>query len=246
MAKTEQMEMEVVEQKPEVADAQEQATEPKPEPKAEVAEVNNMDEVSMSVPQNEGSVFTSLAAFKDAYTIGRYFAQSSLIPQSYQGKPMDCAIAVDIANRMGVSPTFVMQNLWVVRGVPSWSGSACMGIIRACGRFKDVKPVYTGERDKDTWGCYISAKDAKTGEEYRGTEVTIKMAKAEGWYNKSGSKWQTMPEQMLAYRASAFFARIYAPNELMGYRVEGEAEDMAKPEKSKAVDVMAGESEVKA
>ena len=48
-----------------------------------------------------------------------------------------------------------------------------------------------------------------------------------------------MPELMLAYRAAAFFARVYAPNELMGYRVEGEVDDMAKPEKSKGVDVFA-------
>ena len=35
-----------------------------------------------------------------------------------------------------------------------------------------------------------------------------------------------MPEQMLAYRAAAFFARIYIPNALMGVVVEGEVEDI--------------------
>lgn len=62
------------------------------------------------------------------------------------------------------------------------------------------------------------------------------MARAEGWYSKPDkygketSKWQTMPEQMLAYRAAAFFARVYVPNSLMGVAVEGEVEDIAKPE----------------
>ena len=62
------------------------------------------------------------------------------------------------------------------------------------------------------------------------------MAKAEGWYSKKDkygnetSKWQTMPELMLAYRAAAFFARVYIPNALMGCAVEGEAEDIVKQE----------------
>ena len=34
-----------------------------------------------------------------------------------------------------------------------------------------------------------------------------------------------MPELMLAYRAAAFFARVYCPEILMGIVVEGEAED---------------------
>lgn len=39
---------------------------------------------------------------------------------------------------------------------------------------------------------------------------------------------QTMPELMLAYRASAFLPEFYIPNSLMGCSVEGEAEDIVK------------------
>ena len=35
----------------------------------------------------------------------------------------------------------------------------------------------------------------------------------------------------LAYRASAFFAKVYIPNALMGAYVEGEVEDISKPER---------------
>ena len=191
------------------------------EPKQELVEINNMDMVEQG-----SSMFGNVATFKEAYVMAQNLAKASLVPQSYQGKPMDCLIAIDIANRMGVSPMVVMQNLWVVRGVPSWSGQACMGIIKSCNRYKDVKYVYTGEKGKDTWGCYVSAKDESSGEEIHGAEVTLDMAKKEGWYEKSGSKWKTMPELMLSYRAAAFFARQYCPNELMGFKVEGEVEDV--------------------
>lgn len=177
--------------------------------------------------------FADTVSFRKLFDIGKMFASSALVPQTYQNRPMDCTIAVDMANRMGVSPMMVMQNLYVVKGKPQWSGQACMSMIRGSGEFKNVRPVYTGTKGEDSWGCYIQAEYRDTGEIVKGTEVTIGMAKAEDWYNKNGSKWKTIPEQMLAYRAAAFFARVYIPNALMGVYVEGEAEDMSKEERDR-------------
>lgn len=173
------------------------------------------------------NVFSDPEAFQNLFNIGKMFASSSLVPQAYQGKPMDCTIAVDMANRMGVSPMMVMQNLYVVQGKPQWSGQACTSMIMASGKFKNVHHVYTGERNTDSWGCFLSAEKVDTGEIVNGAEVTIQMAKDEKWYDKNGSKWKTMPELMLAYRASAFFARVHIPNSLMGCSVEGELEDIS-------------------
>lgn len=191
-----------------------------------------MDEMMVVSEKHElATPFSSAENFQKIFDIGKMFASSQLVPQHYQGKPMDCTIAVDMANRMGISPMMVMQNLYVVKGKPQWSGQACMSLIRGSSDFKDVRPVYTGERNTDSWGCYIRAVDKVTGEIIKGTEVTIGMAKAEEWYQKNGSKWKTMPEQMLAYRAAAFFARVYIPNALMGVAVEGEVEDISKAER---------------
>ncbi len=118
-----------------------------------------------------------------------------------------------------------------------------MSLIRGAGGFRNVRPVYTGERGTDSWGCYIQAEDKGTGEEVKGTEVTIGMAKAQGRHRKCGSKWKTMPEQMLAYRAAAFFARVYIPNALMGVAVDGEAEDIARPERVETDEPLAGITE---
>lgn len=203
-----------------------------------------MDEV-MIQEKNEievDSVFSSLANFKELYDIGKMFASSSLVPAAYQGKPMDCTIAVDMANRMGVSPMMVMQNLHVVKGVPSWSGQACMSLIKASRDYKDAHHVYFGERHTDSWGCRVVAIKRNTGEEIVGPEVTIQMAKDNGWYSKKDkygnetSKWQSIPELMLAYRAAAFFARVHTPNSLMGCKVEGEVEDMQLSQPAKAAD----------
>lgn len=203
----------------------------------EIVKVEQMHELSTNV-------FSSKENFAELFDIGKMFASSTLVPQTYQGKAMDCTIAVDMANRMGVSPMMVMQNLYVVEGKPSWSGQACTSLITGSGKFKNVKHVYTGEKGADTWGCYLQATRIEDNEIVKGAEVTISMAKAEDWYSKTGSKWKTMPELMLAYRASAFFARVHIPNALMGVAVEGEVEDITnKKEVKQAPDVFA-ESEV--
>lgn len=114
----------------------------------------------------------------------------------------------------------VMQNLYVVKGKPSWSGQACKSFIQ--NKFKNVKTIYVGEKGSDERGCYIKATD-DDGDVLEGSTVTIAMAKAEGWINNP--KWRNMPEQMLAYRAAAFFARVYCPEILMGIQVDDEADD---------------------
>lgn len=186
----------------------------------------------MTTPQqtavaSKDNIYASTQAFNELFKIGSVMSKTQLVPYNYRNKPEDCTIAIDIANRNGMSPLSVMQNLYVVKGKPTWSGQACIAMLRASKEYEHVKPVMVGERNTDGWGCYFKAIDKSDGEVAKGTLVTIQMAKDEGWYSKPGSKWPTMPEQMLQYRAAAFFARIYMPNALMGFSVEGEAEDIS-------------------
>jgi hypothetical protein len=67
----------------------------------------------------------------------------------------------------------------------------------------------------------------------------MKMAKAEGWVDKNGSKWKTMPELMIRYRAAAFFGRLYTPEIMMGMQTKEEILDIQhadlSPETTKKV-----------
>lgn len=169
-------------------------------------------------------------SMREAYKLAEIFCQAEIIPEAYRKKPADCMVAIDMANRMGVSPLMVMQSLYVVKGKPSWSGQACMSFIQARPEFTDVRPVYVEHPDTHDRGCYISAKRTSDGSEVKGVLVTLEMAKAEGW--TKNSKWINIPDLMLAYRAASFFARVYCPSVLMGVSVEGEIEDItSKSEK---------------
>jgi len=153
-----------------------------------------------------------------------FLSQSTLIPEAYRGKGADCLIAIDFANRVGMAPTTVMQNLSIVKGKPSWSGQACFALAELSGKFSGLKHVYTGTKGTENRGCYVTGLRNDDGQRVDGTEVTIAMAKAEGW--TSNRKWATMPEQMLAYRAAAFFARVHCPEVLLGLQTAEEIEDV--------------------
>ena len=160
---------------------------------------------------------------KKSYKLAQILANSDMIPDSYKGKMANVLIALDYASRMNCSPFMVMQNLYVVHGKPSWSGQACSMIVNGCGLFDNVDLVYVGKEGADDYGAYVEAARKSDGKRIKGTTVTMKMAKGEGW--TKNSKWQTMTQQMLGYRAYSFFARLYCPNALSGFATEGEVED---------------------
>lgn len=193
-------------------------------------EIQTVNEAEITTPAAHTGNF--IDSFRESYKVAQVLCKSSIIPQNYQGRADDTAIAIDMANRIGVSPLMVMQNLYVVKGKPSWSGQSCISFIK--NKYGNISINYTGEKNADSRGCYVSVVD-KDGKIINGTEITMSMAKSEGW--TSNKKWQTMPEQMLAYRAAAFFARIYCPEVLMGCQVEGEAEDIT-PDKRIVEDVL--------
>ena len=157
--------------------------------------------------------------------MAKLLAVSNIAPQSYRGNIADCVVAIDIANRMGLSPLVVMQNSQIVHGNFSWKGTATKAMIDSCGKYTKTRYVEVGERGKDSWGFYLEAID-KDGEIVKGVTVDIAMAKEEGWYGKNGSKWRTMPELMLKYRASAFFMRTECAGLAMGFLTSEENEDV--------------------
>ena len=179
--------------------------------------------VEQTTELTTNSVWENKDAFNQILRAADMLSKTSIIPQSYQNKPQDCFVAIEMANRMGVSPMVVMQNMYVVKGKPSWAGQACTMLINSCGKFKDVKHIYTGEKGKPNRGCYVTATRISDGSQVDGVEVTMQMAQSEGW--TSNSKWRNMPELMLAYRASAFFARVYCPEAMMGVQTAEEVYD---------------------
>lgn len=168
----------------------------------------------------------AIGGWKLACSMGKAYAQlpDGMVPQSYKGNVAACAVACNMAARMCMDPTFVMQNLYVVRGNPSWSGKSCKALIDNSGQFAGrTRYRMEGQEGTDSWGCRLIGVDKATGEKIEGPKVTVKMAKDSGWWDKPNSFWPKMTEMMLKYRAAAYFARAECPEVLMGANVDFES-----------------------
>lgn len=211
-----------------------QAQEPSPgeaQKPAETAEetglpdVQNPLTISVAVP-------TAVTMWNDpkrmnlAFRTARMLSCSAMVPDVYRNSPENCLVAIDIANRLGISPLMVMQNLYVVKGKPSWSGSFCAAAINGSGRFTPLEYEFVGDAGTPSYGCYATAVRVSTGKRCSSETITMKMAQDEGWLGKQGSKWRTMPQQMMMYRAAAFFARVFCPDILLGIPTYEEVQDV--------------------
>lgn len=175
--------------------------------------------------------FGSSNAFTEIQRVGKMFASSSMVPKEYVNNPANCTIAVEIALRMKISPLMVMHNMYVIRGRPSWSTPFLISCFNNCGRYHSIEYTMLDadgkkcEEGETPFGCYCHSIEKATNRRIYGTLVTMDIAKAEGWLSKTDSKWKTMPEQMLRYRAAAWFIRAYAPEVAMGLYTDDEVED---------------------
>jgi hypothetical protein len=181
---------------------------------------------STALTTTTSSVFSGIQQFEDAQRIAKALASSTLIPPQFQGQQgfANCLVALEIANRMRMSPFQVMQNLHIIHNRPSWSSQFIIGLINGCGRFSPLRYEISGKGD--TLACTAVATELSTSEELRGPEVTMAMAKRENWATKSGSKWATMPELMIRYRAAAFWGRLFIPELLVGIHTQEEVMDV--------------------
>ena len=182
------------------------------------------------------SVFSGIRAFEDAQRIAKALASSTLIPPQFQGQQgfANCLVALEIAGRMNISPFLCMQHLHIIHGRPSWSSAFIIAMVNGCGRFTPLRFEISGEGD--TLACYAVATDIKTDQELKGPTITMALAKKEGWATKSGSKWITMPELMIRYRAAAFWGRLFAGDLLVGLQTQEEVIDVETVKVSVGID----------
>ena len=189
------------------------------------------NEIQTTNNQNIVPGFFSAAAIEQLKTITNIFNSSTLVPDTYRGSSNfgNCAIVLAMAARMNADPLLCLQNVYVVHGNPTISSKMMIALFNTCGRFGSIHYKETGKKGTDSQGVIAWAKELATGDILEGPEVTIKVAKDEGWTSKNGSKCKTMPDQMLRYRAASWFIRTTAPELSVGLQTVEEAEDIGEP-----------------
>jgi len=165
---------------------------------------------------------TETQRFELAQREAKALMTSDLLPAQFKNSIGNCLIALEFAKRLDMPPLAIMQSMYVVHGKPGFD--AKFFIAQIIRRYGAVNYAMTGSGDDAASSVWVTCP--VSGERIDGPVVSIKMAKAEGWFNKSGSKWQTMPDLMLRYRAATFFARLYLPDLMLGLQTVDEIRDI--------------------
>lgn len=160
-------------------------------------------------------IFGTSDNFIMAMQMAQALAASTIVPKEYQGNPSNCLIAIEQAQRMKISPLMVMQNLFPIQGRPSWSSKFLIAMINSSKKF-DMELQFDEVKDKNGKPYACTAWTERNGRRVEGMTVDMEMAQAEGWLTKNGSKWKTMPQLMLRYRAASFFSSLNCPELTLG------------------------------
>ena len=181
-------------------------------------------EITTQISEDESSIYKNTDSFEFAQRQAKSLCESDLVPKSYQGQKglPNCLVAIEMSKRMKLSPLTVMQNLNVIHGTPTWSAQFITSQILGCGRFTNFDYLVKGEGDTLEVQCV--AKRVEDQKLLKGTTVSMRMARLEGWTRNS--KYQSMPELMLRNRGATFFGRQYIPDLLLGVQTSEEVVDI--------------------
>lgn len=204
--------------------ATEQPKEPKPK-----SDFERLLDRDMSTPEMVAVVVDS-KEFDQRFRKAKLYADSDVVPAHFRGKPANCYIAIEIAERLRVSLLMVMQNTYIVSGKLGFQGQFAIAVINASGKFAEPLEFEISADDADASPsdpsyqvrCVATRVGGKRA--IKGPWVTWQMVKAEGW--DKNAKWKNLPDLMFRYRAAAFFGRTVCPELLMGFQTVEELEDV--------------------
>ena len=155
----------------------------------------------------------------EAVQLAETMAKATLMPDHLRGKPGDCLLVVMQAQRWGMDALSVALCTSVAQGKLCYEGKLIAAVLYSMGAIEG-RLSYTFSGSGSERGVTVTARGrgAHTDEAISGT-----VAK---WATEN-SHWEKDPDSMLIYRGTRQWARLYAPEALLGVYTKDELEDSA-------------------
>ena len=171
----------------------------------------------------------------EAMEYAKIIASSGMVPKSFQGRPGDVLVAVQMGVELGLPPTQALQNIAVINGRPSLWGDAVLAIVKGSPVCDYVREYF----DAKTGVATCIAKRTDDAEEVVKT-FSYEDAKRAGLWGKQGP-WTQYPQRMAQMRARSWAVRDAFPDLLRGISVYEEQQDCVekaiKPVSKTMVDI---------
>lgn len=154
-----------------------------------------------------------------AYKLAQSLCKTTLVPQTFRGKPEDGAVAIMAGAKWGLDAIASLQNIFIVHGTPSTYARVMKAVVQANGHALWTETVEPGR--------VVVCGQRKGSEKIERSEWTTDRAKKAGYF--SNKKYDTELENMLYARATAEAARRTAPDCLLGMPYSREEMEDAGP-----------------
>ncbi|WP_105635536.1 RecT family recombinase [Cronobacter dublinensis] len=150
------------------------------------------------------------------------------IPQHLRGKPADCLAVTMQAAQWGMNPFAVAQKTHVVNGALGYEAQLVNAVVSSSSllatrlnyRWEGDWSKVNGKTDKSP-GLTVTVWATLKGEA-EPRELTISMAQAGV---RNSPLWEQDPRQQLAYLCTKRWARLHAPDVLLGVYTPDELEE---------------------
>jgi hypothetical protein len=160
------------------------------------------------------------AALDHLYRVSKAFSMSGMVPSHFLGKPEACMVALMYAQQLGEHPMVMFQEVSIINGRPNTSARFAISRANKSGLLQG--PItWKSKGQGDALEVTASAVLRETGEVITAM-VSMREAIADGWTRNS--KYKSIPEQMLRWRAATRLINLYIPEVLFGLGVKEEAE----------------------
>lgn len=187
-------------------------------------------------------------ARKDLWAVADVFFKSGMLPKQYNSVN-SCFVAMDLARSFqNCAVLTVLQNIHIIHGKPGLTSTFLASYLQSTGLIKyeidyeiTVDPLqptvqFKGMSDFPNHSVKAIVVRSRDGKEISTPEpVTLQTAIKEGWATKNGNKYESMPVQMLIYRAVTFLVRAHFPTVINGMHTTDELQDIHTPSMNSSV-----------
>ena len=107
---------------------------------------------------------SSSKSFEQAIKMATFLSKANFIPQTFQNKPSDCLIALQMAATLKVSPFEVMKGIYICKGKPSFYSQFAIALANTKGPFQGRINYRTeGKEDTLVVTAYATMKEGGQG-----------------------------------------------------------------------------------
>jgi len=165
---------------------------------------------------------------QEAMQYAEMMSKSSLVPESFRGKPGDILIAVQLGAEVGLSPVQSLQSIAVINSRPAIWGDGLMGLVLASGLMENYKEMTVEEIEKAQRAEFWCKRKGMPEPIVRSFSVDD-AKRARLWSNEKKPIWTQYPWRMLQMRARSWALRDGFADVLKGLQCREEVEDYIEP-----------------